>query len=561
MFAMSIAKVWRGSQLIILGRGNLRIPGAEHVTGAGRRLCGLANDEGGEMPIEAKQSTRAGPARAWTIRRPARRASPSTRRIYTSMRAHRRLRIGFVAAALVAATASSTLPGPHGAAPSTAHAQEFLPNFVIIVSDDQRTGLEMMPKTQRRLGGKGVSFPNAFTTTPFCCPARASIMTGRYAHNTDVHTGADARKLDQSTTVQHYLQQAGYHTALFGKYLNSWSVSVELPRFDEWAFFNRSKHAYQDGTWNVNGTVKRIKKYSTTYLEHKARRFVESRARKEPSKPWYMYVASAAPHAPYLPERKYRRAPVGRLELTPAILEDDLSDKPSWAQVKHVRPESTARHLRTRQHRTLMSVDDMVGDLVRTLRAAGELDETYIFYISDNGLMWGEHGLAGKAVPYMPAVSVPFLMRAPGGPKGFEDERLVANIDIAPTIMDAAGLQATNAPMDGHSLLDAAISRDRLLLEYYDEKKPGGESRFAAPSWASIQTFDSQFTEYYSPTDHATLQARELYDLVADPYQLVNRLGDTDTDNDPDPLELQSLAVQLARDRVCRGRTGLLACP
>jgi arylsulfatase A-like enzyme len=208
-----------------------------------------------------------------------------------------------------------------------------------------------------------------------------------------------------------------------------------------------------------------------------------------------------------------------------------------------------------------MSVDDMVGDVIRTLRATGELDETFIFYISDNGLMWGEHGLRGKAVPYMPAVNVPFLMRGPGAPSASTDDRLVANIDIAPTIMAAAGLQGTNAEMDGHSLLDGSISRERLLIEYFDEKKPGGQPRFDAPSWASIQTSGMQYTEYYSPTDHATLQAREMYDLTTDPFQLVNVLGDATTDNDPDSMEMQSLAVQLARDRLCRGRSGLLACP
>jgi arylsulfatase A-like enzyme len=418
-----------------------------------------------------------------------------------------------------------------------------------------------MPKTERLLAAKGVSFPHAFTTTPFCCPARASIMTGRYAHNTDVHTGADARKLDQTTTLQHYLQEAGYHTAMFGKYLNSWSVSVDVPEFDEWAFFNRSKHAYKDATWNVDGDVKRIRKYSTTYLERKARSFVESRAQEAPDQPWFMYVAPSAPHAPYLPQQKYRRAPVGRYRLTPAILEDDLSDKPGWVQVKDLDRESIARRTRTGQHRTLMSLDDMIGDLVRTLRATGELDETYIFYISDNGLMWGEHGLRGKAVPYMPSVNVPLLMRVPGSATASTDDRLVANIDIAPTIMEVAGLQATNAEMDGHSLLDESISRDRLLIEYYDEKKPGGQPRFDAPSWASIQTTDIQFTEYYSPTDHATLQFRELYDLTTDPFQLVNVLGDTTTENDPDAMELQELSLQLTRDRVCRGRSGLLACP
>lgn len=476
------------------------------------------------------------------------------------MRAHKKVRIGLVAAALVASTAISTTPGPTGVAGSTAHAQDSRPNFVVIVTDDQREGFQVMPQTERLLAGSGVRFESAFATTPLCCPARASIMTGRYSHNTDVHTEADAAKLDQETTVQHYLQTAGYHTALFGKYLNSWSVHDPLPYFNEWAFFNRSRDAYKDGRWNVDGEVKVVEKYSTRYLNHKARKFVAERDTVAPDQPWFMYVAPTAPHRPFIIQKKYRKAPVGRWRKNPAIREKDRSDKPNYVQVQNI-PDNVGKKTRKGQFRTLMSVDDLVGDLVRELRRTGQLDNTFIFYISDNGLMWGEHGLRRKAVPYMPSVHIPFLMRVPGMTEPVIDQRLVGNIDIAPTIMQAAGLEATNAPMDGRSLLDSTWARDRILTEYFDEKNRSGQSRFDAPSWGSIQTVQYQYTEYYSPTDHATLQFRELYDLENDPYQLVNLLGDADSGNDPPPLEVESLSLRLARDRFCAGTTGLRPCP
>jgi arylsulfatase A-like enzyme len=473
------------------------------------------------------------------------------------MRTNRRLRATIVAA-LVGVASLSTLSAPEGAA-QPADALPPLPNVVIIVTDDQREGLEVMPKTQRLLGEKGVTFENAFATTPLCCPARASIMTGRYSHNTDVHTEADAAKLDQETTLQHYLQKAGYRTALFGKYLNSWRVKDEPPYFDEWAFFNRSKSSYLHGKWNVDGDVKRIHRYSTTYLRRKATRFVEERDETAPTQPWFMYLAPSAPHRPFIPQERYRKAKVGRWQRNPAILEADRSDKPNYVQIQDI-PLTVGRKTRAGQFRTLMSIDDMVAAVVRKLRDAGELGETFIFYISDNGLMWGEHGLRRKAVPYMPSVHIPFLMRVPGTGVATVDQRLVGNIDIAPTVMEATGLQATAAPMDGRSLLDE-FARERILMEYFDEKTPEGRSRFDAPSWASLQTRVYQYTEYYSPTDHATLQFRELYDLHADPYQLVNLLGDADSGNDPPPLEVQSLSVQLARDRLCSGIEGPRACP
>jgi arylsulfatase A-like enzyme len=385
-------------------------------------------------------------------------------------------------------------------------------------------------------------------------------MTGRYSHNTDVHTEADAAKLDQETTIQHYLQEAGYHTALFGKYLNSWSVRDPVPYFDEWAFFNRSKAAYRDGKWNVDGEVKTVHKYTTTYLNRKATKFLAERAATAPDQPWFMYVAPTAPHRPFIAQKKYRHTDVGRWHKNPAILEEDRSDKPNYVQIQDI-PLNVGRKTRQGQFRTLMSVDDLVGDVVRELRATGQLDNTFIFFISDNGLMWGEHGLRRKAVPYMPSVHVPFLMRVPGTHESVADHRLVGNIDIAPTIMEAAGLEPTNAPMDGRSLLDPTFARDRILMEYFDEKTDEGRSRFDAPSWASIQTLQYQFTEYYSPTDHATLQFRELYDLTSDPYQLDNLLGDADSSNDPPPLQVQSLSLQLARDRFCSGTDGVRPCP
>jgi arylsulfatase A-like enzyme len=466
----------------------------------------------------------------------------------------RRLRAALLTTALVA-TSWRTAP----ATPRQDPAAPAQPNVLIVVTDDQRQGLGVMPSTTFALARKGVRFDKAVSTTPLCCPARASIFTGRYAHNHGVVTEADANALDQSSTLQYYLQQAGYSTALFGKYLNSWEVENAPPYFNRWAFFAKSRNAYRDGRWNVNGMVERPSEYSTRFIEEQALGFLEEQAIVAPDQPWFMYLAPTAPHSPFVPERRYRDAYVGGWRKTPAMRESDRSDKPPYVQVQFRRP-GIGRHLRRRQFHTLMSVDDLMASVLRSLRTRDELDDTLVFFLSDNGFLWGEHGLIKKSVPYLPSVEVPFLMRVPGSTDAVDDRRLVANIDIAPTVLAATGVEATGPPMDGRPLLDSSQSRDRILLEYYDQKDTRGGSRFEAPTWASTLTPDFQYIEYYKD-DATTITYREYYNLRLDPYQLDNVIDDGDPANDIDPLSLQLLSQQLAQDRNCSGTSGLQACP
>lgn len=430
------------------------------------------------------------------------------------------------------------------------------PNVLVIVTDDQRSGLGVMPRTRAALARHGYRFENAVTTTPLCCPSRASIFSGRYAHNTGVHTEADADELDQGTTMQYYLHEAGYKTALFGKYLNSWSILDAPPSFDEWAFFTKSR-SYRGGKWNVGGEVGPVEEYSTRYIARRAVEFLGASRVSAPDQPWFMYLATTAPHRPFSPERRYRDARVGRFHRDPAMTETNRSDKPPYVRVQHARRHAGPR-LRTAQLRTLMSVDALVGRVTSALEAGGELDNTMIFFLSDNGFLWGEHGLTRKAAPYTPSVQIPLLLRPAGASTPLEDQRLVANIDVAPTVLQAAGIVSTGVPMDGRSLL-GENARDRMLLEYYDESA-APRKRFQAPTWASLRTSSYQYVEYYS-ANGSSVTFREYYDLDSDPYQLHNLLGDDDSANDPDPLTLLLLSQQLARDRDCAGTSGPDACP
>ena len=152
-----------------------------------------------------------------------------------------------------------------------------LPNVLVIVTDDQRQGLGVMPRTRRVFGREGTDFKNAFVSDPLCCPSRASIFSGRYPHNTHVETEEEAKNLAQDSTIQRYLKQAGYCTGIFGKYLNSWKLSTPPPFFDVASIFTLSANAYRDTPWNVDGKVVTVPDYSTGYISRGAQSFLRRR--------------------------------------------------------------------------------------------------------------------------------------------------------------------------------------------------------------------------------------------------------------------------------------------
>jgi arylsulfatase A-like enzyme len=412
------------------------------------------------------------------------------------------------------------------------------PNILVFVTDDQREGLEVMPKTVAWLGKAGTSYPNAFATTPLCCPARASIFSGRYAHNHGVTSNEDPRDLNQQTTMQHYIDRAGYRTGIFGKYMNSW-LAQRPPYFDTWAIFGKAATAYSGGEWNVQGTVRTVSQYATHFIGDKTQTFLNSAS----PQPWFLYLAPPNPHVPYTAEPKYNSAPVPPWDCTPAVMESDRSDKPPYVRLFN-RSCSKGKEDRVKQLRTLMSVDDLIDRVLRTVQAKGELSNTLVFFLSDNGSLWSEHGLGGKRHAYIKSIQIPMFARWTGHlPAGAVDRRLVANIDVAPTVLDAVGLTPTT-PMDGHSLL-SGYKRDRMLLEDWSGGNWSGPVEGdPVPDWASLYKLNGQFVRYYKPD--GAVAFTEYYDLKADPWQLSNLF------NPP-----AGWAAQLAADRRCAGAS----CP
>ncbi|MGY0235751.1 sulfatase family protein [Longispora urticae] len=426
------------------------------------------------------------------------------------------------------------------------------PNILVIVTDDQPLHTAWAtPKTLDWIAGEGVIYANGYAATPLCAPSRSSIFSGRYAHNHGVLDNGHPHKLDQQATVQRYLKQAGYRTGLYGKYLNAWNVADNPPHFDEFALLDPV--AYNDGQYNVNGTVRTIAGYSTTVLKDQALQFLQRSTTDQ--RPWFLYVAPKAPHGPNTPEPKYANTAVPAWNGRPSVPEGNRADKPQYIK-DATGTLADGQAIRTAQLRTLLSVDDAVQALRDKLAALGQLDNTLVFYIGDNGYGWADHGWTKKSVPYSPSIKVPFYVSWPAGGlnSGATSQRLVANIDIAPTILDAAGITPP-APLDGRSLLSGP-ARDRILTEWWKSGTGAGGPH----TWSSHVTATTQYTEYRAlhtdgagnPVGTGNLLFREYYDLTADPHQLTNLLYQA-TPAQEQALGIPALAAQLAADRQSSG--------
>lgn len=451
-----------------------------------------------------------------------------------------------IASVAFAALVPVVLNGGQGAAQTLG---EPPPNILVIVTDDQRAHdtMSVMPDTVEYFSD-GATFSNAIATTPVCCPSRASIMTGQYAHNHNVRSNAatEAQRLDPNNTVQRYLREAGYRTGLVGKYLNGWDIDQAPPHFDEYAVTRTGYYSTRFGVGSDGGhAVRRIAGYSTDFVKRRAHRFIY-RTETNDEQPWLLFVTPFAPHGPSIAPSRYQDAPVPRFQPNPAMLEEDTSDKPPQYSAYSrffVRREHKARA--ERQMRSLMPVDDLVRKLTEQLTATEE-EDTLVIFMSDNGFMWGEHGLIAKATPYDASLEIPLMMRWDGHVIPTVDERLAANIDIAPTIFEAAGVEPAHE-VDGRSLLQP-WERESLLAEVY-----GAISR-PDLRWAGVIGRDYRYIEYYGE-DETVTTFREYYDMINDPWQLENLFGDGDESNDPDGT---TLSTRLAQYRTC---PAVVECP
>lgn len=397
------------------------------------------------------------------------------------------------------------------------------PNFLIIITDDQRFDtMEYMPNTQKLIFDQGVTFSSGYVTTPFCCPSRASILTGMYANNHEVRVNED--KLNYRTFAED-LHRNGYYTGLVGKYLNSWD-GTERPEFDYWvSFWGGTIPSYYDPGLNVNGTWSKHEGYITYLFRDYVIEFLDKAFNQ--NKPFLLIFTPNAPHAPFTPavedKTLYQNLPPHRPE---NYNEEDISDKPlSIANRSLLSDEDVVKieNIRRRQILTLTSLDRSIAEIMAKLEESGEMDNTVVIFISDNGKHWGEHRLDSKNTAYEESIKVPFAIRYPPlVPTPYLEDGLVANIDIAPTLYE---LSETKIPdkVNGVSLVSLLTGTDDwrpyIFLEGWPDRG----------HWAAIHTGKYVYIE----TDD---DLSEFYDLMIDPYELDNRINDA---------EYQSIIVEL----------------
>ena len=415
------------------------------------------------------------------------------------------------------------------------------PNFVVIMVDDlDSASVAYMPAVDRFLAERGATFGRFFATTPLCCPSRASLLRGQYAHNHRVlrNTGEDAgftafhESGVESDTIATELDAAGYQTALIGKYLNGYASPREEssyvpPGWDFWVA-GVDHDAYNSFNYdlNVNGEIIRhgdqARDYMTDVLAAHALGFLDQSAGS--NQPFFLYLAPYAPHSPSTPAPRHQGMFAGAsAPRTPAFNERNIQDKPDWVRSARLSEERIGRIDSGYQQRleSLMAVDEMVDVVVQRLDERGALENTYVLFLSDNGYFLGEHRQPhGKDAPYDAASRVPFIARGPGIAEGSAVEKIALNIDVFPTIAELAGI-ATPPFVDGRSLVPIIMGSDRgwrtvALIEGFGKETESNEgAETSTPAFRALRSEDILYTEYETGE-------RELYNLRKDPYQTAN---------------------------------------
>lgn len=472
----------------------------------------------------------------------------------------------------------------------TASGVSAAPNIVFVLLDDvdyqAAVTANVLPRIQQRLGAEGATFTRAYAQHGLCTPSRATILTGLYSQNTQVRRNAPpfggfetyhARGLDKSSVNLH-LQQAGYRTGLIGKFLNNYPKTAAFnyvpPGWDYWAVAPAPKpydyRLIENGKSVVFGATPAD--YDTDVYGARARTFIDGAATA--GKPFALYLWFPSVHSPVVPAPRHAGLFAGRLApRVPSFAEAAIGDKPPFLRFRAVTPDHVSvidANYRERL-RALQAVDEAVEKIYQLLRTRGLLGNTYIVLSSDNGFHLGEHRLRlTKGFAYEESVRLPLMVRGPGVPAGRKIAQLVGNADFAPTFAQWAGL-TTPLNFDGRSfapLLKAAAPasvpwRKALPLSRLPEAKT------PATAWPSIVNA-SQRTGYsciattgatipdmrgvrtvrHTFTHYATGDM-ELYDNVADPYQLENRVCSSAA-TVRDALRSRTAALATCRGAACR---------
>ncbi|CAH0402718.1 unnamed protein product [Chilo suppressalis] len=440
------------------------------------------------------------------------------------------------------------------------------PNFVIILTDDQDAvldGMTPMKNVKRFIGSEGVTFTNSYVTSPICCPSRASILTGLYVHNHMIRNnslsggcyGTDWRHKEHRVFAN-ALKNAGYDTFYAGKYLNQYGVKgaggpdIVPPGWSEWHGLVGNS-VYYDYVMSNNGVPTHLTdRYLTDVIRDLSISYIENQTE---SRPFLMVLAPPAPHQPFTPAPRhrgfYKNTTVVKHPNFNVAAEDKhwLIKMPPTPLPDTLLPELD-RVFRSRWE-SLLAVDEMVADVVGALEDVSQLDNTYLIYTSDNGYHIGQFAqVYDKRQPYESDIKVPLMIRGPGLGKNITDPQPVLNIDLAPTILKLAGVEATQ--MDGRPIdleVKTEIKERYMLVEYYGEGRDGSvdpkcpwkyDSDNLAQcypeyeckcqdsrnnTFACVRHIAKRLNMKYCVFDDQKNFA-ELYDLSEDPYEMNNAI-------------------------------------
>ncbi len=416
------------------------------------------------------------------------------------------------------------------------------PNLVLIVADDLDRNLgttDAMPNLHRTLVQQGLTVADYFVTNALCAPSRATLLRGQYTHSHEVGwnqapSGGFERFLrmgHEASTVATWLQGSGYRTMLVGKYLNGYpeggSRTHQPPGWSEF-MSPIDDEAYKgfDYQMNENGRIVSYGRRPHDYLTDVLLRKTEDVLRRSRGAPFFLYLAPYAPHHPAAPaprhDRLFASAQVPR---TPSFNEDDVSDKPAPRSALAGSEIENIDLLYRSRLQSMQAVDEMIARVVQILENSGQLGDTFIFFVSDNGFHMGQHRLRPqKATPYEEDVRVPLIVRGPGVPRGETlSGYLAGNVDLAPTLAELAGVEIPHF-VDGRSLAPLLGSnrpapeswRQAFLLEQYsDEGLIAPSTRSDQAIFVGLRTLRYKYVEYWTGV-------KEIYDLASDPYELSN---------------------------------------
>ena len=415
-------------------------------------------------------------------------------------------------------------------------------NVVFILSDDHRYDFmgfhEGAPDfletpSMDRMAREGAHLANAFVTTSLCSPSRASILTGQYAHHHEVVD--NARLVPEGTRFfPQDLQEAGYQTGFFGKWHMGAASDEPRKGFDRWVSF-RGQGVYYDPTLNVDGQRVEREGYTSELLTDYALDWLQEEQQGTPDEPFFLYLSHKAVHAMFKPAPQDSGRYAGVEPAYPETMYADAEGRASWPE--WVKEQRSSWHgvdymyhgqldfdtFYRRYAETLRGVDRSVGRVLSYLEENGLAENTLVIYMGDNGFSFGEHGLIDKRQAFEESMRVPMLAWAPGFIEpGTNVEQMIANIDVAPTVLELAGASMPeDHVMDGRSFLpllagqDGADWRETLLYEYYWEwNYPQTPTQFA------LRTDQYKYVYYYG-----LWGKNALFDLEADPQEAHNLIG------------------------------------